>query len=420
MKARLESGPPAVSLLGGTLSYKVEYRREKSGKAIHREKAQMKSAEKYNNVRPDSVSRISIELPDDRNNLGTLTIFDVSGRTLASFPALGKADPQAASKYGNPKCLSHIPFGDTPLGNYSAVPLLPDLIPKHTVGDFGPGALLLLPERSWRYIMVHGGATEGNSLISTNGSVRLFDSDLETLLSIVGARPNAIQEIPLEISWSIASPDAEHGVHAGFELGDPYPFTVPLMTQLFPARYPPYRREDAIEVIARAVADELFVPEPSFPGAVHVADPNMVKYEHIKEQARKEITENKDKPDFKETVDFIYEAHKQWEHAEQPYTGRTPPRWMGGGSDLGDRGSKAARLFMKIVKHVMDNRAEKTEVRVDDGDSRSDGGDGNSGRGQDSVDSGRAHRGRSGGGNRDGGGGGGNNVDLGVDIRPKE
>jgi hypothetical protein len=65
--------------------------------------------------------RILVTLPSDRLLLGQWFLEDDDGVTiLGPFPCDGKSDNAAAALHGNPSRDPAKPFGDTPLGEYSA------------------------------------------------------------------------------------------------------------------------------------------------------------------------------------------------------------------------------------------------------------------------------------------------------------
>lgn len=143
--------------------------------------------------------KIVVDLNSDRSNVGTLHIENDDGTVIAGpFPALGKADTLTAANEGNPSCDSKKLYGDTPLGDYLVTRLISS--PNKHIEDFGAHGLLVLEpdsgdaldaRRNGRAaLLVHSGDTDSEgSLLPTNGSIRLYASDMQDLISIIKINP---------------------------------------------------------------------------------------------------------------------------------------------------------------------------------------------------------------------------------------
>lgn len=144
------------------------------------------------------MSQIIIELPEDRNCVGSLRLVNDKGVDVAGpFAACGRADRKTAGDRGNPTGDPLKPYGDTPYGTFAVVDIV-----KTGEGsafnrrDFGEhGAIRLKPAegdaalagRAGRTgFMIHAGeAAPRGGLKPTNGSVRLADEDLRALLEAI-------------------------------------------------------------------------------------------------------------------------------------------------------------------------------------------------------------------------------------------
>ena len=153
------------------------------------------------------------------------------GRLLAGpFAVCGRADEAAAQRHGNPDRNPLLPFGDTPLGFYRVVGLLPSgggtALPKNF---FGPHSVVVLKptggdaalaDANGRFNTLIQGGQEGpgGRLLPTNGSLRLRDKDQKKLLRALAAQPGADCECEMTVAAVQGKPV---GQSVPYELGDP-------------------------------------------------------------------------------------------------------------------------------------------------------------------------------------------------------
>lgn len=184
---------------------------------------------------------ISVELPADRSQLGTLRLLADDGTLVAGpFQAYGKADGGTAANHGNPSRNTVLPFGDTPLGTYS-VPGLEgtgDSTGRST-HSYGPnGAIRLNPTSGdastaaglgRQYLLIHGGDLNASgSLRPTNGCIRLSNTDMVSLINAIAVEaqitgpPNACSVGVLSVSVTAG------GADDGYDEGDPPPPAAPI------------------------------------------------------------------------------------------------------------------------------------------------------------------------------------------------
>lgn len=157
--------------------------------------------------------KIVIDSRTDRTPAGTIHLEGNDSQLLAGpFPALCKADIITATNEGNPTCDPKLPFGDTPLGSYELLRII-DVSISH-LDDYGPIALELTPlsgdalearNNGRLSILIHSGLPNINGCLKpTNGSVRVFESDLQLIIESIRATPhvvdtNSVQGIICEI-----------------------------------------------------------------------------------------------------------------------------------------------------------------------------------------------------------------------------
>ncbi len=134
--------------------------------------------------------RIVVRLPENRDYAGQLTIEGPGGKLIAGpFEACGRANDQLARINQNPARDPLLPFGDTPLGRYHAVQIIPSG-PGTSYGsdEFGSAGIVLLQPRHGEVVLadangrfgffIHGGAAARNgALRPTEGSLRLSNRD---------------------------------------------------------------------------------------------------------------------------------------------------------------------------------------------------------------------------------------------------
>jgi lipoprotein-anchoring transpeptidase ErfK/SrfK len=140
--------------------------------------------------------KILVSLPVDRTQLGTLTVVDDQGEVLVGpFPCDGKSDNEAAIEAGNPTRNPELPFGDTPLGEYTGA-LRREADSPAAERSFGPpdesGAIPIValsaqqgPTQAWRAFLnhrtglaIHCGDPNGQGgLRPTHGCIRLSNVD---------------------------------------------------------------------------------------------------------------------------------------------------------------------------------------------------------------------------------------------------
>lgn len=195
---------------------------------------------------------ISVELPNDRSRLGTLSLLADDGTIVAGpFPAYGKADRGTATGHGNANGSSLLPYGDTPAGNYNVSGL-------EATGDgttrsqhsYGPnGAIRLNPVSGdaltastlgRQYLLIHGGdPNPAGGLRPTNGCIRLADVDMLALLNAIAVEEQLTGVPPDSCSvQSTAVSVVSGGLDDGYDEGDPPPNTVPIPYPPPPAPIP--------------------------------------------------------------------------------------------------------------------------------------------------------------------------------------
>jgi hypothetical protein len=149
---------------------------------------------------------IAITLPIDRTKPGTLRLIE-AGATIFECECLGKADNAAAAQHGNPTRNPELPYGDTPTGVYTLTPVVaanpphPRMgrcyIPLLGIGGQAAKACALDPAtgRTIRTgLAIHAtpdneidGDRGENTLIPTNGCIRVRDPDMDALIGFIGS-----------------------------------------------------------------------------------------------------------------------------------------------------------------------------------------------------------------------------------------
>ena len=174
--------------------------------------------------------KLIVTLPPNRDVEGTVHL-EEEGRMLAGpFPVSGRADTTAAERHGNPTRNPLMPFGDTPLGLYRVLGLLPSgfgtALPKKL---FGPHSVLVLQpvggdaalaDANGRFhTLIQGGKESwGKRLLPTNGSLRLRDKDQKKLLQAIRKNGNLDCECEVRTGAVHGKPVA---ISVDYELGDP-------------------------------------------------------------------------------------------------------------------------------------------------------------------------------------------------------
>lgn len=190
----------------------------------------------------DNRIRIDVELPHNRENLGTLTV-SANGRTLGTFKVLGKADNGRAAaskdKNGNPKTPNPganplLPYGYTPTGFYNVPVALPSGAgTSHPASSFGPNGVLALEPtggqakeakaNNRKGFLIHAGPPNSlGQLRRTNGCLRVSNDDMASLLQLLdeasiagGTAPYcAVKEVQVQVA-------EKGGADDGYNEGDP-------------------------------------------------------------------------------------------------------------------------------------------------------------------------------------------------------
>ncbi len=172
--------------------------------------------------------KLIVTLPPNRDLEGTVHL-EEDGELLAGpFPVCGRADSKAAERHGNPSRNTLLPFGDTPLGLYRVLGILPSgfgtALPKK---QFGPHNVLVLQpaggdaalaDANGRFhTLIQGGKEgRGKKLLPTNGSLRLRDKDQKRLMLAMDADENI--ECEVRTGAVKGKPVADT---LNYELGDP-------------------------------------------------------------------------------------------------------------------------------------------------------------------------------------------------------
>jgi Bacterial toxin homologue of phage lysozyme, C-term len=142
--------------------------------------------------------RLEVRLPKDRKFCGSLTLFSPDGvAVLGPIAVAGKSGEQLASEKYNPARTSLLPYGDTPTGSYRFSRLLSmrnaTQIDVARYGRFGVAIFdpcegdAALAEAAGRFeLWFHGGSPLSSRLLSTAGSIRLFDEDQQRLMRALG------------------------------------------------------------------------------------------------------------------------------------------------------------------------------------------------------------------------------------------
>lgn len=131
--------------------------------------------------------KLIVTLKPDRTRLGVVELWNTAG-VLFSAPALGKADNAAAKARGNPTRDPAKPFGDTPLGVFTAtvrhftLPIAEDI--EHSYGPYG---WITWSVGNRIDLGLHGGdpGTAGR-LRPTHGCVRTTNDFMRRLMDVLG------------------------------------------------------------------------------------------------------------------------------------------------------------------------------------------------------------------------------------------
>lgn len=152
-----------------------------------------------------SAYRIHIELSEDRNYTGELSVIDALDRsTLGPFDVSARAADSIAAENGNPTRSTLFPFGDPPTGTYRVVEIVPTGLGTQYRADlYGTlGAIELrsvagdaaLADACGRFsILIHGGGPSADGRLRvTSGHFRLGNDDLRALLTLVRSTDKTI------------------------------------------------------------------------------------------------------------------------------------------------------------------------------------------------------------------------------------
>jgi hypothetical protein len=178
------------------------------------------------------MGRIVVRLRADRARSGGLTLQDGRGRVVCGpFAVSGRASDVPAAAHNNPERSPLFRYGDTPVGLYRVVRILPSgPATSFDARQYGPNGVIVLDavsgdaalaEANGRFhIFIQGGAIgRGGKLRSTNGCLRLFDADLKKLLE----RMRTLRPISCECIEEDASSESKRAVLVddSYDEGDP-------------------------------------------------------------------------------------------------------------------------------------------------------------------------------------------------------
>ena len=140
--------------------------------------------------------KIVVRLPENRDYAGQLTIESPGGKRIAGpFEVCGRADDELARHNKNSARNPLLPFGDTPLGSYRAVQIMPSGPgTPYRSGEFGSAGIVLLQPRHGEAALadangrfgffIHGGTLARNgALRPTEGSLRLSNRDQKKFIA---------------------------------------------------------------------------------------------------------------------------------------------------------------------------------------------------------------------------------------------
>jgi hypothetical protein len=154
------------------------------------------------------VALIEVTFHRDRSQPGTLNLLEGNGNLVSGpWRAVGKEDARLAAENGNPDADQMKRFGETPTGDYQVMDILPARIDPKGRELFGKNPVVRLRPISGNAakadangrtaLLVHGG---GDGSDPTDGSIRLPDEAMETLLAALpeipaAARPRVILRV---------------------------------------------------------------------------------------------------------------------------------------------------------------------------------------------------------------------------------
>jgi hypothetical protein len=153
------------------------------------------------------MSKIIIDLPEDRNRAGVLRLVNDRGADAAGhFPCHGKADSKTAMARGNPDRDRIKLYGDTPYGSFDIIDIVKtgenSIYNAKNYGAHGAirlrpreGEAALAAQTGRTGLLIHAGdpAPQGG-LRPTNGCIRLSNDDMKALLEAIAIL--AINEHP--------------------------------------------------------------------------------------------------------------------------------------------------------------------------------------------------------------------------------
>lgn len=179
---------------------------------------------------------IRVELLEDRNQTGVLTLRNAAGSQLAGpFPAFGRGDNATAAAHGNPTRNPTQLYGDTPTGTYDILrAVATGTATNYNDRSYGPnGALVLRPTGGQALagatngrvgLLIHGGAPgTGGRLRATHGCVRLSNQDQARLMAAIAAAGQNARFNRCELVRLAASVGPPGDPLSGEDAGDPPP-----------------------------------------------------------------------------------------------------------------------------------------------------------------------------------------------------
>ncbi len=142
-----------------------------------------------------ALSRLIIQLPEDRDFCGTLSLLDARGTVmLGPWPVCGRSTDELAIRFNNARRERVLRYGDTPLGAYVVAGVIPTGSgTAFSAAEFGrAGAIALEPkdgeaaiaEANGRFslLIVGGPPSRDGRLRSTAGALRTAGADLRLLI----------------------------------------------------------------------------------------------------------------------------------------------------------------------------------------------------------------------------------------------
>jgi hypothetical protein len=141
---------------------------------------------------------LRIQLPADRDYVGSLTVLDQVGERIAGpIRVAARASDEIAAEHGNPTRATTLPYGDPPCGSYKymgrartgeCTKFRSDLFGQlDALVLTGAGGNAALADANGRFeILIHGGPlAQGGGLRAGSGHFRISDPDLTILTEIL-------------------------------------------------------------------------------------------------------------------------------------------------------------------------------------------------------------------------------------------